>query len=158
MHWDRASASGGACFVSFPHWLLLLLAPRWILLACCLLMGGRGACPRLPTIGNRAWHRSCTHCSSSRWPRAVSISLRSRRIARSGGIRASVRSLLSRAGKRRAHYARAPCSRHGSYISTRFFGRYFLWDSIVCLVHYEGMGFVVHGARWTSLGRVGSPG
>jgi len=29
-------------------------------------------------------------------------------------------------------------------------GRYFLWDSVVCLVHYEGFGFMVHGAR-TSL-------
>jgi hypothetical protein len=25
--------------------------------------------------------------------------------------------------------------------------RYFLWDSVVCLVHYEGFGFVFHGAR-----------
>ena len=29
-------------------------------------------------------------------------------------------------------------------------GRYFLWDSVVCLVHYEGFGFMMHGAR-TSL-------
>ncbi|KAF8489787.1 DUF887-domain-containing protein [Russula emetica] len=26
---------------------------------------------------------------------------------------------------------------------------YFLWDAIVCLVHYEGMGFVIHG--WACL-------
>ena len=29
-------------------------------------------------------------------------------------------------------------------------GRYFLWDSVVCLVHYEGFGFMMHGAQ-TSL-------
>lgn len=40
------------------------------------------------------------------------------------------------------------CSCHGAYASVRFFGRYFLWDSIVCLVHYEGIGFVIHGARF----------
>ena len=24
--------------------------------------------------------------------------------------------------------------------------RYFLWDSVVCLVHFEGFGFMMHGA------------
>jgi len=28
-------------------------------------------------------------------------------------------------------------------------GGYFMWDSIVCLVHYEGVGFLVHG--WACL-------
>ena len=27
-----------------------------------------------------------------------------------------------------------------------FLARYFLWDSVVCLVHFEGFGFIVHGA------------
>ena len=119
----------------------------------CLLIGGRGA--RAPTyylptvlfIGNRASRRSFTHCLFSRWPRAASISLRSRLIARSGGIRASARSLLSRAGKTRTPPREPHCSCRGAHTPTRFFGRYFLWDSIVSLVHYEGMGFVIHGTR-----------
>ena len=36
---------------------------------------------------------------------------------------------------------------HGTYTPYVFFGRYFLWDAIVSLVHYEGIGFVVHGTR-----------
>jgi hypothetical protein len=57
---------------------------------------------------------------------------------------------------RDARTTREPsCSRHGAYTPTRFFGRYFLWDSIVSLVHYEGMGFVIHGARLMSLGSSG---
>jgi hypothetical protein len=27
-------------------------------------------------------------------------------------------------------------------------GRYFLWDSVVCLVHFEGFRFVIHGAMF----------
>ncbi|KAI0280522.1 TLC domain-containing protein, partial [Russula aff. rugulosa BPL654] len=26
-----------------------------------------------------------------------------------------------------------------------------LWDAIVCLVHYEGIGYVIHGTRWACL-------
>ena len=36
---------------------------------------------------------------------------------------------------------------HGTYTPYLFFGRYFLWDAIVSLVHYEGIDFVVHGTR-----------
>jgi hypothetical protein len=112
-----------------------------------LLIRGRGARAHCTFIGNRTSRRSFTLCLFSRWPRAVFISLRSRRIARSGGIRASARSLLSRAGKTRTPPRELHCSCRGAHTSTRFFGRYFLWDSIVSLVHYEGMGFVIHGAR-----------
>jgi hypothetical protein len=105
----------------------------------------------LPT-GNRTSHPLFTHYLFSRWLRAVSTSLRSRRIARSDGIRALARSLLSRAGKTRTPPREPHCPCRSAHTSTRFLDRYFLWDSIVSLVHYEGIGFVVHGARLTSLG------
>ena len=62
----------------------------------CLLMVGTVL---LYHVGNRTLYRSPTPCSFSPWPRAVSTSLRSRRIACLGGIRAPARSLPLRAGK-----------------------------------------------------------
>jgi len=83
----------------------LVIALSWIACFAWMLMeeGTRvlTTTTTLQFIGNRAWHRSSTRCSSSRWPRAVSISLRSRPIARSGGTHASAPSLPLRAGKNR---------------------------------------------------------
>jgi hypothetical protein len=66
-------------------------------------------------IGKRVWPRSFTRCSFSRSPRAVSISLRLRRIARLDGNRAQARSLPSRAGKS----GLSQHMRHRSLTSTR---------------------------------------
>jgi hypothetical protein len=100
----------------------------------------------LQFIGNRAWHRSSTRCSSSPWPRAVSTSLPSRPIVRSGGTHASARSLPSRAGKDHTTHELPIYAKAFTPLRV-FFGRYFLWDAIVCLVHYEGIGYVIHGTR-----------
>jgi len=60
------------------------------------------------------------------------------------------RFLQSQAGKGNTRRVGASRVSRGSYL-LRVLVRYFLWDSIVCFVHYEGVGFLVHGA-WTSLG------
>ena len=104
-------------------------------------------CYTLHFIGNRAWYRSSTRCSFSPWPHAISIFLPSRPIARLGGTHASAPSLPSRAGKKSNIPRELPLHAHGSYTPHAFFGSYFLWDAIVCLVHYEGIGFVIHGTR-----------
>ena len=63
-------------------------------------------------LGNHAWHRSSTRCSSSRSPRVVSIFLPLRQIARLGGTHASARSLQSRAGKSARVGLRCITTRH----------------------------------------------
>ena len=58
---------------------------------------------------------------------------------RAFGIRAPARSLLSRVGKNRTSWMSFFFMTHGTYTPYLFFGRYFLWDAIVSLVHYEGI-------------------
>ncbi|KAI0289857.1 TLC domain-containing protein, partial [Russula brevipes] len=70
--------------------------------------------------------------------------------------RGFARPRIAHSSARRALFA-SPCARGGPRIGwdprvgTLFAvtSGYFLWDSVVTLVHYEGMGFVVHG-RWYS--------
>ena len=132
MHLDRATAPGGASFV----------------FVACMDADWEGRVSRL-LYYQQAIARDIARTRIAHPPvgRALSPSPYSH-----GGSRVRVGSARRHAlcryeWVRDAHTTREPsCSRRGAYTSTRFFGRYFLWDSIVSLVHYEGMGFVIHGA------------